>query len=268
MTESERCWEPLCNTAPPLTPSASKAVQSLRYGRDTTESLDPKQSSTEQYIEAETVSQWVEWHKQQPAVSSPPTQRPRPQLGLFLLSVCVQWTLCLKGPDIQNQYYRKEGFAVKTQWWKWIPPPMMAEYLHNELVKMPQLICTELWNDKYWTRETALLQKYSNGYERWDSGQSQLGGQVPWKWREQSHIQVWSKDSSGINTMLRMQMEIIVVEVDLEGAAGLHWSVHADIHGVSVKGNSHLRISSNVEILQISSVWGPPDNTWETHYVV
>ena len=35
--------------------------------------------------------------------------------------------------------------------------------------------------------------------------------------------------------MLLMQMEIIVVEVDLEGAAGLHWSVHADIHGVSVR---------------------------------
>ena len=31
-----------------------------------------------------------------------------------------------------------------------------------------------------------------------------------------------------------LQMEVLAMEVDLEGAAGLHWNVHGDIHGVSV----------------------------------
>ena len=33
-------------------------------------------------------------------------------------------------------------------------------------------------------------------------------------------------------TSFTLKMEILVMEVDLEGAAGLHWNVHGYIHGV------------------------------------
>ena len=55
--------------------------------------------------------------------------------------------------------------------------------------------------------------------------------------------------SSGFKNYLKLpktsfilKMEILIVEVDLEGTAGLHWNVHGYIHGVSVKLESQYRI--------------------------
>ena len=131
---------------------------------------------------------------------------------------------------------------------------------------------TELWNDKCWTREKALLQKFSNGSKRRNRKQSKSCWQISRQRRESSYLQVWN----WIFLTTKAKTEPKNFHPADGGLRCGSWSGKSCLSTLACSwwypwctGNTKIDpidiFRTDVEHLQLPPVWRSPDNTWETH---